>query len=243
MSDIFISYSRNNKPWVKKLAAALEADGYDVWWDPQILPGQDYETVISEALETVKCVITVWSNDSVKSTWVKAESNKGLERNILVPILYQDVTPPMPFGRIHSADFRNWNEKAQNDCYQDLLKAIDQHSAPTKPITTLREKPSPKRNNALVFSLIAVTAIAVTYSVLNIKQTAVIQNTEKQSVKTNLQNTKPLASEKTSYKKVDKDKQVTAINYIDNGDGTVTDRATKLPIELQILCGKNVVKV
>ena len=74
MTDIFISYSRKDKPWVKTLAATLVAEGYDVWWNPEILPGQDYETVIKEALESTKCVLTVWSKNSIESTWVQAES-------------------------------------------------------------------------------------------------------------------------------------------------------------------------
>jgi hypothetical protein len=33
MSDIFISYAREDRPRVERLAAALEQCGWSVWWD------------------------------------------------------------------------------------------------------------------------------------------------------------------------------------------------------------------
>lgn len=41
MTDIFISYSRHDQAWVAKLARALEDVGYSVWWDTQLLAGDD----------------------------------------------------------------------------------------------------------------------------------------------------------------------------------------------------------
>jgi hypothetical protein len=35
MSDIFISYKREEQPVAKKLAGALEKEGWSVWWDPK----------------------------------------------------------------------------------------------------------------------------------------------------------------------------------------------------------------
>ncbi len=58
MTDIFISYSRKDKPWVQILATSLEAEGYDVWQDPEILLEQDYADVIKNVLESTKCVLT-----------------------------------------------------------------------------------------------------------------------------------------------------------------------------------------
>lgn len=125
MTDIFISYSRSDKPWVTKLANALEAEGYDVWWDPDLLPGQDYETVIREILDNVPCVITIWSKDSIQSHWVKAESNRGLERNVFIPVLCEEVSPPMPFERIQSANLQNWKGDTRNPDYQKIIRTLE----------------------------------------------------------------------------------------------------------------------
>jgi adenylate cyclase len=39
VADIFVSYSRQDKALVAPLVAALEAEGWSVWWDPAITPG------------------------------------------------------------------------------------------------------------------------------------------------------------------------------------------------------------
>lgn len=131
MSDIFISYSRRDKSWVDMLAKALEEQGYDVWWDPEILPGQDFEEIIKASLNATRCVVTVWSKESVKSHWVKEESSRALTRRILVPLLYQAVEPPMPFGRIQTANLVGWKGKETDPRFQQLLRAIALHCEPS----------------------------------------------------------------------------------------------------------------
>ncbi|EIJ33255.1 toll/interleukin-1 receptor domain-containing protein [Thiothrix nivea] len=148
MSDIFISYSRRDKPWVETLAKALEKQGYDVWWDPEILPGQDFEEIIKAALNASRCVVTVWSKESVKSYWVKEESTRALARRILVPVLYQAVEPPMPFGRIHTADLTGWKGKETDPRFQQLLRAVALHCEPSaKPAA---EEPPPPPSEPVI---------------------------------------------------------------------------------------------
>ena len=36
MSDIFISYKREEQATARKLANALESEGWTVWWDPKL---------------------------------------------------------------------------------------------------------------------------------------------------------------------------------------------------------------
>ena len=40
MSDIFISYAREDRPRAAAIARALEAQGWSVWWDWIILAGK-----------------------------------------------------------------------------------------------------------------------------------------------------------------------------------------------------------
>jgi hypothetical protein len=37
MTDVFISYAREDRETAAKLAKVLEDQGYSVWWDPVIL--------------------------------------------------------------------------------------------------------------------------------------------------------------------------------------------------------------
>ena len=54
MADIFVSYSRSDKARVAPLVAALEAEGWSVWWDPEITPGEEFDALISKELEAAQ---------------------------------------------------------------------------------------------------------------------------------------------------------------------------------------------
>ena len=42
MTDIFISYSKQDQDEAYKLATFLEAEGYSVWWDTSLLSGENF---------------------------------------------------------------------------------------------------------------------------------------------------------------------------------------------------------
>jgi len=50
MSDIFLSYASEDRERVRPLAEALSRQGWDVWWDRDIPPGQTWRnSSLSEA--------------------------------------------------------------------------------------------------------------------------------------------------------------------------------------------------
>ncbi len=75
MTDIFISYSRSDQQWVAKLAKALEDVGYSVWWDTQLLAGDDFHRTIPAVLEEAHCAIVVWSQVSVERQCIGIYTN------------------------------------------------------------------------------------------------------------------------------------------------------------------------
>ena len=54
-------------PQLRKLANALESEGWTVWWDPKLRAGEHFDDVIEKALNEAKCVIEMWSKRSVQS--------------------------------------------------------------------------------------------------------------------------------------------------------------------------------
>ena len=46
MADVFISYAKADRPLALKLAAMLEAEGWKVWWDTSLIPGDDFRNEI-----------------------------------------------------------------------------------------------------------------------------------------------------------------------------------------------------
>jgi formylglycine-generating enzyme required for sulfatase activity len=124
MSEIFISYSNKDRDKAKDIAEALKRQGFSVWWDRSILPGETFDAVIEEALDAAKCVIVLWSRTSVSSKWVKTEASEGDRRGILIPVLIDDVKIPLAFRRIQAADLRDWEGKLPYPGFDNLLKAV-----------------------------------------------------------------------------------------------------------------------
>ena len=55
MADVFISYARTDKALVAPLVAAIEGQGFSVWWDPEIAPGQEFDEQIAVAAQQRPC--------------------------------------------------------------------------------------------------------------------------------------------------------------------------------------------
>lgn len=124
MADIFISYSSEDKTRVKTIAEALEQKGWSVWWDRQIPVGQRYDTVIEQQLTQAKCVIVIWTQRSVQSEWVKNEASDAAQRNILAPVLLEEVTIPLAFRRIEAARLINWTGEKDHPELAILFNAV-----------------------------------------------------------------------------------------------------------------------
>jgi len=124
MSDIFISYARTDQAKAKLLADAFVRQGWSVWWDRNIPPGKSFDEVIEKALDSAKCVIVLWSQQSVSSVWVKTEAAEGARRGILVPILIEDAKVPLEFRRIQTASLFDWRGTLPHSELDELLKAV-----------------------------------------------------------------------------------------------------------------------
>lgn len=114
MSDIFISYKSEDRPRAKIIAEAIAKYGYSIWWDQIIPPGKVFDQVIKEKIDAAKCVVVLWSKDSVLSNWVKEEATEGLRRGILIPILIDDVEIPFGFKRLQAANLIDWKGTLPN---------------------------------------------------------------------------------------------------------------------------------
>ena len=83
MSDVFVSYKREDTVRVSKLVAALRSAGLEVWWDQDIEPSEPWEATIDRALREAKAVIVCWSPDAVASENVRAEAAFPFDADVL----------------------------------------------------------------------------------------------------------------------------------------------------------------
>jgi hypothetical protein len=136
MSDIFISYARADKDKAELLATAFSHKGWSVWWDREIPPGKSFDETIEYELNAARCVIVLWSKESVASRWVKTEAAEAAERGILVPALIEQVKIPLEFKRIEAADLSDWQGDSSHGEFDQLLRTVAgivDGSAPAQP--------------------------------------------------------------------------------------------------------------
>lgn len=124
MSDIFISYKREEQSVARTLADALEKKGWSVWWDPEIRTGEHFDDVIEKALVDAKCVIVIWSRLSVESRYVKDEATYALNRDKLVPVATEEVDLPFRFEGVQTGQLIDWNGSDSFPGFQKLVADI-----------------------------------------------------------------------------------------------------------------------
>lgn len=105
--DVFVSYASEMRAAVADLAATLERAGLSVWWDRNLLSGDDYTVEIGRALRQSRVVIVLWDPVSVESGWVMGEAKIALEMGTLVALKSADLDVsriPPPYNTLHTID-------------------------------------------------------------------------------------------------------------------------------------------
>ncbi|MCH8141966.1 MAG: toll/interleukin-1 receptor domain-containing protein [Proteobacteria bacterium] len=128
MADIFLSYSSEDRERVQPLVEVFQAAGWSVWWDRNIRLGESYDDAIDAAVKDARCVVTVWTESSVASRWVKNESMVGLERGVFVPVMLDPVELPIAFKTAQAADLTQWD--GQPEGLADVASAIHGREPP-----------------------------------------------------------------------------------------------------------------
>jgi hypothetical protein len=107
MQKVFISYSRKDIDFARKLATDLEKAGFDVWWDISDLKGgDDWVRTIPSAIESSQYFIILLSPDSIASQWVEREYLHALNLRLkVIPILIRPCTVPFALANINYIDF------------------------------------------------------------------------------------------------------------------------------------------
>ena len=115
---VFISHSSVDKKFVQRLAADLQREGIDAWFDQwDIHPGDRIPERLEEGLSEAEVLVLVLSPDSVNSQWVEYERQAWLVMQIeeekrakeesrpparrLIPVLYRDCQKPAFLQPIH----------------------------------------------------------------------------------------------------------------------------------------------
>ena len=123
MSDVFISYAREDFDTVNLLAAALESFGWSTWWDQRMTASGPFSEKIKHELDQAKVVVVLWSRFSWNSDWVREEAEYG--RSKLVPLSKDGVDPPFGFMTLNTVSIDGWNGGRNDAELTPMLRSIE----------------------------------------------------------------------------------------------------------------------
>ena len=91
MSDVFISYAREDAAQAKRLQRALMNLGLTVFVDQDVLvAGTDFSRAIEDSLRSAKAVVVLLSSNTRRGKWVQEELIAVLEAKdgaLVIPVL------------------------------------------------------------------------------------------------------------------------------------------------------------
>ena len=133
MTDIFLSYKREDREKVRPIVEALQAKGWTIWWDTRIGAGESWDQVIEAQLKAAKCVVVVWTKRSVESDWVRAEAHDARERKCLIPITIEGVVPPSIFKMMQATDLTHWTGDLDDPNFAHVCEGIARVAGAERP--------------------------------------------------------------------------------------------------------------
>lgn len=143
MAEVFLSYSRVDRPTAQIIAEALEAEGFSVWWDKILRAGQTYDEVTETMLRESHVVVVLWSQTSVKSTWVRAEATQGQRNCVLVPAMIEDAERPIMFELTQTADLMGWQGDRSDERWTGFVEDLKRALEKPKPSVGAAKDPAP----------------------------------------------------------------------------------------------------
>jgi hypothetical protein len=122
--DIFVSYKREDRQRIERLVEVVAAQGWSVFWDPKIVPGEtNWDMLLERKLKAAKCVLVAWSELAATSHYVRTEAHHGRSRDILVAVTI-DGTVPATFALAQTVDLTSWSGGADDIRIAGVLEGI-----------------------------------------------------------------------------------------------------------------------
>jgi TIR domain-containing protein len=133
VTDIFFSYSSVDRERVRPIRDALVTQGFEVFWDQQVLPGMDWDTWIRQHLTKSRCAMAFWSATSVSSDNVRHEATVAKQQGKLISVLLEPLTAeqfPMGLYAQQAANLSNWNGDQGHDEWRKFQREFEAKLTP-----------------------------------------------------------------------------------------------------------------
>lgn len=124
MSDIFLSYNRQDQLRADQFVRGFEAAGLSVWWDVTLRAGDAYDQVTEDALRSARAVVVMWSTRAVASRWVRAEATLAQRLETFVPCMIEPCERPIMFELTQTADLTHWQGDIHDPAWQSFVSHV-----------------------------------------------------------------------------------------------------------------------
>ena len=131
MSEVFVSYNREDLKIAQLIVDGLSAEGFNVWMDQNLQAGENYDEITEDRLHKARAVVVLWSSRSVKSRWVRAEATIGARKNTLVPLMIEECDRPVMFELIQTTDLSKWQGDRNDPAWLAFIEVIKKRLAAT----------------------------------------------------------------------------------------------------------------
>lgn len=108
---VFISHSDQDSDLAAKVAEVLQRNGLEVWYNGEVLPGDNWAQKVAEALEQSQAMVVLITPESRRSKWMEREIEYALGKREfsgrLIPVVVgrlADIQPddiPWILRRLH----------------------------------------------------------------------------------------------------------------------------------------------
>ena len=105
---VFVSYAHKDRERVEPLILELQSR-FNVFWDPHIRPGDRWFATIAQQLRSARCVLVLWTKNSIDSRFLKAEMLVAVAHGTLLPVrLSADARVPRAYDQFHHLELSGW---------------------------------------------------------------------------------------------------------------------------------------
>ncbi|WP_179102116.1 TIR domain-containing protein [Sphingopyxis sp. KK2] len=124
MTDVFISYKREERARCVAIYNALVDLKLSVWFDGRIEPGTDFDREIEREVRGAGAVLVLWSELAADSDWIRAEARTGRQKDRLVAIRLDDCLPPLEFASVQAIDLFDHRDFQAGEGWRQVVGRI-----------------------------------------------------------------------------------------------------------------------
>lgn len=124
MSEVFVSYKKEERAKAERVVIALRKRGYSVWWDENLTPRSQWDAEIEHQIEEARAVLVLWSEKAAAThlnerqervgTFVRKEAEFALRKGKYVPSRIERCELPLSFSDRQTADLSDWDFSSQS---------------------------------------------------------------------------------------------------------------------------------